>query len=185
MVMAAEEVLYEDDFSTLDPGWGDPSNRIKAEDGKLVVTPAPGMSQTALNQGLLFEDMTATIKARIANGDDPAQVAGLAFWGSDLDNYYFAAVSANGRFGVVRRIKGKWLFPVSYRTSPLVKQGMGEWNEVRVVTKGNNATLFINGEQAISFKGQAPAGGSLLGVHGESGVESQTVCEFTELKVTK
>ena len=103
----AGEVLFEDDFESLDPAWGEPSEAVKVKDKKLVVQPPVGMSQTQLNQGFLFDDVELTGKVRLAQGDDPNQYAGLVFWAEDYDNYYAFTVTTDGRYGVIRRVKGR------------------------------------------------------------------------------
>lgn len=170
----------------LDPAWGEPSQIINVKDNKMVMQPPLGMSQNAINQGLIFEDIDLGAKIRIAKGTDPAvEYVGLIFWAEDYDNYYTASLAPDGRFGIVRRVKGRWLYPVSYRKHTAIKSGVGEWNDLHIQTKGNTATLFINGEQVITFKGQPPRGGGMIGMHGESSGASQAVCEFSDLKVTK
>ncbi len=182
----AQEVLYEDDFATLDPGWGEPTQMMSVKDNKLVVTAPVGMSQCQQNQALVFDDADIRVKARLAQGDEVNQeYFGLVFWGTDYDSYYCLTVSPDGRYGVIRRHKGRWMYPVAYRTHDVVKKGVGQWNDLRVTIKGTSATVFINGQELVSFKGQPPQGGGLIGVRGESGASSAAVCEFSELKVTK
>jgi len=53
------------------------------------------------------------------------------------------------------------------------------------MTKGNQATVYINDTEVVTFKGQPPQGGSLIGVKGDSPEKSQAVWEFSDLKVTK
>lgn len=185
-VTQAEEILFEDNFATLDPGWGDPTEMLSVKENKLVVTSPVGMSQCQLNQALLFEDADIQVKARLAKGEGTAQeYFGLVFWGEGYDSYYCLTISQDGRVGVLRRSKGRWLFPVAYRAHDAIKKGVGEWNDLRVTTKGPNAAIFVNGQQVAAFKGQPPQGGGFIGVRAESGSGSPAVGEFSDLKLTK
>ena len=74
---------------------------------------------------------------------------------------------------------------MAFRAHDAIKKGVDQWNALRVVTKGNSATVFINDQQAIAFKGQPPRGGGMIGVHGESGKSSQAICEFSHIAVSK
>jgi hypothetical protein len=50
------EILYEDNFSNLDPSWGISSERLSVEDGKLTIKPSPNTTQSILNQSHVFDD---------------------------------------------------------------------------------------------------------------------------------
>ena len=65
-----------------------------------------------------------------------------------------------------------------------VAKGVGPANELRIVTLGKTATLYVNGKQIATLKGFPPAGGSRIGLHAESG---QTVYtwKFSDLEVRR
>src|SRR5919109_1805919 len=92
------QVLFEDNFSTLDPAWGESSDRQSVKDGKLIIQPEAGKIWSTINQANLFEDMDACIKVRIAKSDDPTWGGGLIFWASGYDNYYYLLVNGEGWF---------------------------------------------------------------------------------------
>ena len=52
----AGEILYEDNFTNLDPSWGIPGERLSVQDGKLTLKPAPDTTQSILNQANVFDD---------------------------------------------------------------------------------------------------------------------------------
>ncbi|HSE83223.1 MAG TPA: hypothetical protein VLB01_01585, partial [Thermodesulfobacteriota bacterium] len=125
------------------------------------------------------------VKLTLAKSDEPAGAsAGLLFWAKDYGEYYYAYL-INGGLTVARWIGGRWLYPVSLRENAAIKKGLGETNQLRLVTKGAQATLFVNGTEIVSFKGQPPQGGSLVGLRGESSANSPAVWEFSGLKITK
>jgi len=54
---------------------------------------------------------------------------------------------------------------------------------LRVVTKGRQATAYINDKEVATFSGQPPPGGGCIGLYGQSG-KSQNIWQFSNLKVT-
>jgi hypothetical protein len=54
-----------------------------------------------------------------------------------------------------------------------------------VVTKGNQATIFINGKEVVSFTGQPPQGGSLIGFIVSSGPEGSNSVAFSNFQVVQ
>lgn len=181
---AEPEVLYEDSFERLDPGWGEASDLVTTRDGKMVLRPKTGTSQAVQHQGIVVEDGNVSVTIKLVRDDGRVQATGLIFWGTDYQSYYVVDITPDGRYAVTRWAKGRWLYPVSYRKTDAIKKDYNQENEVRVMMKGSVATVFINGLQIISIKGQPPKGGGLIGLYAESGSGEQTNVEFTHLKVT-
>jgi tetratricopeptide (TPR) repeat protein len=181
------QMLFQEDFATLDPAWGAPSSNISVQDGKLTLQPELNNSFTALNQAHLFEDMDARVKIRVAKSDNPNYGGGLVFWAADYKDYYYLLVTGDGWFGVKRWTNGRVLDPVPWRQKSALKKGIGEWNQLRVVTKGKQATVYINDTEVVTLKGQPPKGGGFIGLTGNSppDVQNKTVWEFSELRVMK
>ncbi len=181
----ASDILLEDNFATLDPGWGAATDSFSAANGKLTLQADLNAGLVGLNQSNRFEDMDASIKVNMAKSDDQSWGGGLVFWATDYDNYYALLVSADGQFTVRRYVNARSLAPVDWRENPAIKKGVGQVNQLRVVTRGTQATVFINGTEVITFSGQPPQGGGYVGVKGSSAEKSQIVWEFSELKVAK
>jgi len=180
----AATVLYEDKFTELDPGWGEANPIYEVKDGKLVVSPEAKTGYTLLNQAQFFpNDIDASVTVSLVKSDDPSFGAGLVFWAKDYSEYYTLLVNGDGWFAVNRYINGRFLLPVAWRQNNTVKKGQGTINQVRVVTKGNQGTIFINGQQILSFHGQPPQGGTLIGVRGSSPDKGTNTWAFTNLKV--
>ena len=182
------EVIFEDNFATLDPAWGDPSDRQSVKDGKLIISNDTNSGSSVLNQGNIFsEDIDFCVTAKLTKADDESggpATAGILFWGKDYGDYYYLYVGG-GKFTVARWVGGRWLYPVSGRENAAIKKGVGESNHLRVVTKGDQAVIYINDTEMVTFKGKVPQGGGLIGVRGEGAVKSPSVWEFSDLKVTK
>ncbi len=180
----AAKVLYEDKFTSLDPSWAAPSPTIDAKDGKLTITPDKGMTNTYLNQAnFLPDDIEADYTLAFVKADDPTYGSGLLFWASGYDSWYSILINANGWFAVQRLVSGHYLLPVAWREDPSIKKGVGAENQVKVVTKGNQATLFINGKQIVSVSGQPPQGGQLIGFKVASGSQGQNSVAFSNFQV--
>ena len=78
------------------------------------------------------------------------------------------AFRTDGNFAVCRDMNDKFLHPIPWQPSDVVKKGLNQVNEVRVITKGKTATAYINGTQVASFKGFPADGGTQVGLHAES-----------------
>ena len=78
-----------------------------------------------------------------------------------------------------------WLYPGAWHEEGALKKGEGAENQVKVVTKGNQATIFINGKEVVSFPGQPPEGGSLIGFAGSSGAAGQNSVAFSNVQVVQ
>jgi hypothetical protein len=180
----AGSVLYEDKFTSLDPGWGAADNSFDIKDGKMTVKPAVKETYSARYEGNPFpNDMDASISMKFVKAEDPTWGAGLLFWSKGYKDFYGVLVNANGWYTVQRRLGDRFINPVSWRENAAIKKGAGADNRLRVVTKGTKATVYINDKEVISFTGQPPEGGSQVGVRAASGDDKPNVVEFTDLKV--
>jgi hypothetical protein len=177
-------VLYEDKFTSLDPGWGAPDSFFDIKDGKMILKPAVKETYSAVYEGNIFpNDIDVSITEKFVKADDPTWGAGLLFWGKGLKDFYGVLINANGWFTVQRRVGDRFINPVSWRENAAIKKGVGADNRLRIVTKGTKATVYINDKEVISFTGQPPEGGSQIGVRAASGDDKPNVIEFTDLKV--
>ncbi|MFA5111516.1 MAG: hypothetical protein WC443_08935 [Desulfobaccales bacterium] len=182
----AAKVVMEDKFATLDPSWGAPSAIMNVKDGKLVITPELNTTQTILNQAnVLPNDMEASFTMTFLKAPAATWGSGLVFWAKDYDEYYAVLINAQGWFGVQRHVANRYLLPVAWRQADAIKKGEGAENQVKVVTKGNQATISINGKEVITLAGQPPQGGSLIGFKVASGPEGANSVGFANLQVTQ
>jgi hypothetical protein len=88
-------------------------------------------------------------------------------------------------FAVERNTSGRPLLPVAWREDASLKKGERAENQVKLVTKGNQGTIFINGKQVLSFTGQPPEGGSLIGFRVSSGPEGSNTVAFSNFQVVQ
>lgn len=186
---AEGKVLFEDSFKAHDPAWGPKDSRLKIASGEAVLTPVPGTRTFRWNRGFVFDGFDACATLRLAsNTSDPtSSYAGLMFWVEDNRNFYQAVVAPNGYFTVARvtdgKVEGKR--PVAWTKLDVVKTGAKEKNTLRVVTKDDKVTIFVNGKEVASFTGEAPKKPSHIGMLAASAPSRKgDAWSISDLKVT-
>jgi hypothetical protein len=180
------QVLLQDDFKTMASNWGPASDNQAVKDGKMVISPTLNATYVTLDGGYLFTDMDACVDVAITKGG-PKLVhtyGGLAFWATSYQNYYELMIGPSGTFGVDRILPGRRVPIMQFATSSAVKSGIGQVNRLRVQTKGNSATLYINGTKLGTINGQPPQGGGEIGITAQAGPKTRDVYEFSNLKIT-
>ena len=176
------DILYEDDFTNLDPSWGTAGDILSVKDGKLILKPVLNTTQSVLNESNVFDDADIQLTVRLSAGD-PVVPGGLIFWAKDYTNFYCFSISANGSFKINHFVMDRWLTPVGWTESAAINKGIGQDNKLRVVTKGRQATAYINDKSVISINGQPPQGGGCVGISGGSAENIQNTWEFASLRV--
>src|SRR5277367_5403810 len=176
------DILYEDDFTNLDPSWGTSGDILSVKDGKLILKPALNTTQSVLNQSNVFDDADIQVEVTLSSGD-PIVAGGLIFWAKDYSNFYCLCIDGKGSFKISHFVTDRWLTPVGWTESDAIKKGVAEANKLRVVTKGRQASAFINDKQVITINGQPPQGGGCVGVSGGSAQDSQNTWQFANLRV--
>src|SRR4029077_8622739 len=85
-------------------------------------------------------------------------------------------------FKISRYVTDRWLQSVGWIENEAINKGIGQVNRLRVVTKGRQATAYINDKQVATFNGQPPQGGGRVGVSGGSPENAQNTWQFTKLQ---
>jgi hypothetical protein len=182
----AAKMLFEDQFAAFDPSWGIESDKIHVDHGKLIINGDTNLAYSYLNQtGVLPNDMDASFTMSFIKAEEPEYGSGFLFWARDYDAWYCFLINPNGWFAVQRFEAGHYSLPVTWRESDVIAKGEGRVNQVRVETKGNQATFFVNGEKVISFTGDPPKGGSLIGFRVASGPDGSNSAAFSDLQVVQ
>src|SRR6201987_2019058 len=180
--VSGAEVLYEDNFTNLDPSWGTPGEILSVREGKLVLKPALNTTQSVLNQSNVFDDADVELQITLSSGDATVP-AGLIFWAKDYSNFYCFNIDANGSFKISHFVIDRWLTPVGWTDSSAINKGIGQSNKLRVLTNGRQAIFYINEKEVITINGQPPQGGGCVGISGGSAQDSQNTWEFASLRV--
>ena len=178
----AGEVFYEDAFVNLDPSWSTPSEILSAKDGKLTLKRALNSTQSVLNQSKVFDDSDIQVDVTMSAGDANVP-GGLIFWAKDYRNFYCLCTNAIGSFKISHDVGNQWQTPVNWTENDAINKGAEQVNRLRVVTRGSEATAYINGKQVATIKGQPLQGGSRIGISGGSAKDSPNTWQFGNLKV--
>ncbi|MGO9817135.1 MAG: hypothetical protein ACLPJJ_00455 [Acidocella sp.] len=155
---------------------------VHMENGAVHITaPANGAGWVTYS-GFDFTDMDASVTVAPNNGNGNA--CGLLFWSTGPSDFFdFAISDTAGTFGVFKHVSTPaphWETIVPYTKTSLVKSGAP--NTLRLVTKGNYVTLYINGQSAGALSLPAPQGGGAVGFEGEgnaSGASDYTVSNLS------
>jgi hypothetical protein len=182
------QVLLEDNFQRFSQRWGYPDQFHTIGNGKFTIAPALSRSYMASvdppRQSLI--DMDACVDVVLAQGGPQMlhTYGGIAFWVSHYNEFYELIIGPSGAFGVDRRLPDRRLMIINFNPSTVVKSGVGQVNRLRVKTRGNTATLYINGIQVANITGEPPPRGGYVGLTAQSGPNTRDVYEFTNFKVT-
>lgn len=181
------QVLFKDDFAILDPSWGASTGpNLSLAGGALTLQANPGYAYNIQSQSGLYTDYEVCVQAVLTatQGPEGSVIGGAVFWAVDLNNYYVLQIDPlTQTFSVWRLQNSRWLTPVSWRSSVAIKKGLNQVNELRVDVKGGVATVYINGQQVVTFNGVPPQGGSLVGLHVEAPANGVAKWQFKEFRV--
>lgn len=182
-------VIAQNQFTAPSPAWDStpaPQSKIAFQGGKATVSILQGnMARVLEDWGSRFGDVNICVTvATVATETPNSQIGSVLFWAVDYNAYYLLQVNGtNGQFAVAQRLpNGQWAYPIGWTASPAIVQGVGKSNALRVQTKGNTATLFINDQQVGTFKGTPPTGGGQAGFQAQAG--GIDTIEFSNFVVT-
>jgi hypothetical protein len=83
--------------------------------------------------------------ARPADEDTVGSV-GVWFWGKDLQNFYTATITLDGKASIDRLNRGIWQVVVAPASPPhRSRLRQARSNEIEIVTSGNSAAFYVNG----------------------------------------
>ena len=177
------KVLLSDSFDTLQPMWGDATDFVKVVDGRLQLSEADGKSYS-IYAGLTFDDMDICAKIRLVQTDKVSGAyAGLMFWAKDLDNFYTFQITLDGYATVYQQVDNEWKALIKDRQVDSIHQGTVRFNEIEVVTRGHQATFYINGERFDDISGLEPDGGQHIGFTVEAPEGGHAVFVADDLQV--
>ena len=179
------KTLFEDGFDRLDPTWGQADDSFYVKDGRLFILPNPDQAYYAFNNSGYYDIVDYCVDVIAVNADlSGDSYAGQIFWGIDKDNYYSFLVTADGYAAVFRRQKGKTLSQVDWVEFSGIKTGADAVNQLRVVTSGTQAKLYVNGSEFQTITGQPPEDGWQFGVRAASPKNSKATYGFDNVELT-
>jgi Domain of Unknown Function (DUF1080) len=184
-VAIAADSVYQDTFATFETDFV--GSGLSAKDGTLrIEAKGPGVCD-AVNESRVFKDIDATVSiswAETNKEDGPGSWGGLICWAKGSDDYYVTRLANTSKVSVARWTKqSQWSKIVDWKLAPGYKQGLKEWNQLRVVTKGAHAIFYVNGEQAGDFDSTDSEGDGEIGLAGNAPDGVNNVWAFKDFKV--
>jgi hypothetical protein len=179
-------VQFEEAFQTPDPGWGNQGNeRQKMADGSALLTALPNAPWWSWNATYVFDAADICADVSLKTGEaTPETGVGLMFWVADNSTLYAFSVYGDGTARVYRMVGGRWLTPAINKPIE-AKLEPGKTVKMRIVTKGNEAKLYVDGKEIGAIKGQPPSGGGAVGLYVQTeDPNKEAVGAFSNLKVT-
>ena len=129
-------------------------------------------------------DVCVTVIARI-DEDPRTATGGLQFWRSGQsvdDDFYAIRIDAAGNANIARSTAGEWRDVVKWGRTKLLKKGLNARNELRLVTSGDTARLYINGKLFKTIEREPGGkGGYGTAVMAEAG-RRMVQFEFTDVR---
>jgi hypothetical protein len=117
-----EEVLSEDGFEFLDPGWGQ-FDLISLVDEQLELASDEIALSRAISSFSTYDDADICVTVTHVKGPDDTSAAGIVFWFGDVNNYYLFEICPFGTWQASRLLKGKWLTIAPWAENPAIKKG--------------------------------------------------------------
>jgi hypothetical protein len=180
------KVLFEDDFTTLETTWKIAPDEVKLADGKMVLSAKPDSWLLVPNSASVYDDIDICADVTTIEAVDPeTNFVGLVFWYGDDRDFYVFEIGAKGEASAWRLQRGKWLKQVGWVNVSALHSGDGATNQLRVVTAGRVATLYLNGEKFRDIKGEPPENGQQIGVIGSSPKKGIARYAFDNVKITE
>jgi hypothetical protein len=137
--------------------------------------------------GKQFEDVCVEMDVYLASGS-PGGHFGALCRHVDVDNFYYFGISSDGYYAIFRRADGGDLEVISGEgigmlPSPIIKTG-GEVNHVSAVCKGDELSLYVNGELLETVSDDTHTQGD-VGLGAGSGPEGGARVRFDDFVVTR
>jgi hypothetical protein len=102
------------------------------------------------------------VQSKLDNGDPEIVGVVIAFRSIGVDGYGFL-VYANGQYELVRwDQQGKVTILVPLTLSSSIHTGLNQINKLKVIAKGNQITLYINGKQLQQVTDSTYTSGNVL-----------------------
>ncbi len=102
---------------------------------------------------------------------------------TDKRSYYIFGITNDGNYYLFKRLDGEWASPdlVKLTASPFVKQGTAK-NVLRVLARGSEITLYINGNKVQTITDEALTSGE-VGVFAGTGDNDSAEAAFSRFTI--
>jgi hypothetical protein len=184
---AASQVIISDPLTSWPLNFGPQGTNVMLKDGVVHIVEPTNTANWAVYSGFDFTDIEAsvTITPQTATGNS----AGLIFWSTGPSDFFVVnVVDPSGAFAIFRHLSangGSWQTLLASTPSAAVKSGAGVANTLRIVTKGNSVSVFINGQSMGTLAVQAPPGGGTVGIYAEGQADKPADYVFSNVSVSQ
>jgi hypothetical protein len=183
--------IYSDDFRSRDAGWFIQeadlrSGRVTIGDGRVLLKEDGLKGYGTLNLAFgLPTDADICVKVRIVQSADMAKAnAGILFWSKGFEDNYLFQITGDGKYFVSHFSNRTWETITPAATASTFVPTLGADNLLRVLTKGQTVTLFINDTEMAKFRAPPPVGPVKAGFRGASTGNEPVAIEFRDFQVT-
>jgi hypothetical protein len=181
----AGNLLYSDNFTARkESGWfiySDSNYTKYYEDGKYHISLfKKGLSAWEFTKRKDFRDFILEVDAAQEGGPDDNDY-GVVTRYADGGNYSLILISGDGFYGYARRENSSWITPIKWIRSTAIKTGNAT-NALKVVSKGEALTFYVNGAKVGNFTDNKPISGK-IGFWAESFLDGGAQASFDNLKV--
>jgi hypothetical protein len=179
-------VLYADDFSNNGSGWprfNNDSQFSNYDNGEYVLTGKKlGTNAGSINMNAgRFSDMVFEVEAKLASGPEQC-LYGMLFRHKDVNNYYCFLLSGDGSYLFEKRIDGVFTQLTKKTFASMIKK-MGTINMMKVVCKGSQIALYVNGFHLTDISDTSFSDGWIgVAVHP---YDAACTARFNSIKISK
>jgi hypothetical protein len=141
------EVLYSAAFAAWPDEWALYDGRLSAQivEEALHIRVDDAQSLPFSTAPYRFSDFDLRVQTRAVDG--PLNNGyGVIFRARDPENFYLFLISSDGYYQVLRAVDGKRKELSTWIPSPLIQQGLGAENTLRIIAQRDTFQFFINGE---------------------------------------
>ena len=165
-----ESYIIADDFTRPDPAWA----RFDTEEGAVYALAGELFLEdrgkgTAVYTPLIgydYADVVIDVDIRHVQGSVNNWMGVLCRL-EDEDNYYLAAISADGYYLLLRTMGGETRALVGPEYSEHIHLGRAE-NTLRARCHGSTLTMWVNDERLTSYRDPAPLAGESVGLFADA-----------------
>jgi hypothetical protein len=182
--------LFQDEFDNPDSGWG-ADRRGEFERGYeggqyFVELYEPNWFAWAY-PGVEADEVSVEVDSYLASGSQDGHFGALCRH-ADADNFYYFAISADGYYGIFRRVGGGDLEVLTGDGSGMspasaIRTG-GRTNHVVAVCQGDELSLYVNGELLETVTDDTHKRGD-VGLGAGAGPEGNTRVQFDNFLVSR
>jgi hypothetical protein len=128
----------------------------------ITMTLQPNVAFPQINQTGFYQDAEVCFDVTIDKAESDQTYFGVLVWALDNQTNYSLDFFPKTKHLIGYRVQNGHLLTPLPSTNVDVK--IGEINKVDIVTKGNHATISLNGTQVAELDGLPPAGGGAVGL---------------------